>query len=386
MKDLFRRPLFLVLLFALLALIGIEIKTLRYSLAQRLISPDNSVRNAALSEVPALPVDKRQKLVSDLLQLQKNAKPQPKRFAMYAIRIIGGKTPDVINGLVSALGDDDPHVRQEAQTSLMEIGESALPSVAEAAKSHNDVQRGGALNVLEKAGSPAVPLLIPMLKDSPARVTPVLEILARLGGLAKPALPAVIDLFKSPDADLRLTAAMTANVIQRPTPEALSVFMQALKERPWDAKSAEIVRAVEEMGAAAKSVAPELTKLMLASKEDFSNGSAARPVLAEALSEIDPRRSEIVDLQFDLKQKNPALRYRAAYALSVMDPPNIAATESLIGAVNDQDEAVAARALVALKRIGLDKTERFGASAQAKIKAAEKRIKAAEIPGFDKVY
>src|SRR5581483_8566696 len=153
-----------------------------------------------------------------------------------------------------------------------------------------------------------------------------------------------------------------------------------------DKKSVEIVHALEDMGDAAKPAAADLTKAMMQAKEDFSDPTAERPLLAQALTDLDPRRAELVDLEFDLKQKNAALRYRAAYALSVMDPPNVGALEALMDALNDADVAVDARSLVALKRIGLENTERFGAPAAAKIKSAEQRVKAAQIPGFDKVY
>ena len=197
-------------------------------------------------------------------------------------------------------------------------------------------------------------------------------------------MPTLITLFDAPDADLRLEAALVANNIERPAPEALPVFTQALKDRLWDKKSVEIVRALEDMGSTAQPAAADLTKTMMQSEENFSDPLAARPVLAQALSELDPRRSELVDLGFDLRQKVPALRYRAAYALSVMDPPNVGALESLVDALGDSDVTVLARVLVALKRIGLEKTERLGAG--AKIKAAEARVKAADIEGFSAAY
>ncbi len=152
MKELFKRPLFLMLFSTLLVLIGFEVAALRFSLAQRLMSADDAVRNKALSELPTLTLDKRQQLVLDLIQQQQNAKPKPKRFALYAIRTLGGKTPAVIGAVVSALADNDPHVRTEAQMSLLEMGDPALPAVAAAAKSGNEVARDGALFVLEKSG------------------------------------------------------------------------------------------------------------------------------------------------------------------------------------------------------------------------------------------
>jgi HEAT repeat protein len=383
-KELFKRPLFLALFCILVALLGLEVATLRFSLAQRLISTDDAVRNKALSELPAIGPDKRPQLISELIKQQQNAKPKPKRYAFYAIRVLGGKSTVVINALVDALGENDPHVRMESQQSLLEMGEPALPAVAAAAKSGNDVVRENALYILEKSGSAGVDLLTPMLTGPAARVAPIVQILGRMGDIAKPAVPALIALFNSPDADLRLDAALVANNIERPAPEALPVFMKALKDRPWDNKSVEIVRALEDMGSAAQSAAPELTKMMMQSKENFADPQAPRAVLAQALSELDPRRSELVDLGFDLRQKAPALRYRAAYALSVMDPPNVGAVESLVGSLRDPDVTVLARVLVALKRIGLDKTERFGAA--AKIKAAEARVQAAHIEGFSAVY
>jgi HEAT repeat protein len=370
----------------LLILIGFEVSTLRYSLSQRLISSDDAVRNQALSEISRLGPEKRERLIADLLKQQENAKPRPKRFALYALRVAGGKSPAVITAAVRALSDNDPHVRTEAQLSLLEMGEPALPDVASAAKSDNEVMRGGALLVLEKAGAPSVPFLISLLSEPSQRVPPVIEALARLGEVAKPAVPGLVALFASPDPNVRLDAALAANTIQRPTPEALPIFAQALKARAWDVKSVEIVRGLEDMGSLAKPLAADLTKIMMQSPENFSDPLAARTVLAQALSELDPRRSELVDLSFDLRQKAPALRYRAAHALSVMDPPNVGALEMLVGALDDADVTVVARALIALKRIGLDKTERLGKAAAAKIAAAQARVKAAGIMGFDAAY
>ena len=42
MKELFKRPVFLALFTILIALLGMEVATLRYSLAQRLISLDDT--------------------------------------------------------------------------------------------------------------------------------------------------------------------------------------------------------------------------------------------------------------------------------------------------------------------------------------------------------
>ncbi len=214
-----------------------------------------------------------------------------------------------------------------------------------------------------------------------------MEILGRLGQIAMPAVnEAHRVFFGSPDPTLRLEAPLAANTIQRPTPEALPVLMQALKERATGTRNPSRSSAPwKTWVSTAPSPPPRtLTNTMMQSKENFSDPSAERPVLAQALSELDPRRSELVDLEFDLKQKKPALRYRAAYALSVMDPPPVGALEPLVGSLGDSDVTVVARILIALKRIGLEKTERLGVA--AKIKAAETRVKAANIEGFDAAY
>ena len=129
-------------------------------------------------------LDKRQQLVVELVQQQQNAKPKPKRYALYAVRILGGKSPAVINAVVSALGENDPHVRTEAQLSLLEMGEPALPAVATAAKTDNVVVRENALYVLEKSGASGVNLLVPMLSGSTERILPVVQTLGRMGDVA----------------------------------------------------------------------------------------------------------------------------------------------------------------------------------------------------------
>ncbi len=141
--------------------------------------------------------------------------------------------------------------------------------------------------------------------------------------------------------------------------------------------------ALHARGVLTGSMTPVLTKDMLSTKDDFRDSKAVRPRLAHLLEKIDPRRRELVDLGFDLKQPRPDIRYRAALFISEMTPPKIGAVESLANGLNDKDINVAARCAVGLVRIGLDKIERLKKTVKPRLASVTARAKAAKIEGFE---
>lgn len=321
----------------------------RRPLAPRLVSIDDNTRNQALPELMQVPQAKRPAVASALLEFRTDLNPAVRRNALYALRQIEPVLPEMIAFAATSLGDADHRVREEAMASLSRFGEPAIPALIGALSNANRQTREGASQVLTNLEARAVPALIAAVKDpaTPGRGEAVL-VIKKIGAPATEAVPVLAELLADNNAALRLSAA-----------EALDAF--------------------EKLPAA--SVAT-LSKDLLDAKESYSDPLAPRPRLAKLLEKIDPRRRAMVDLGFDLKQRNAGLRYRAAYVISEMDPPNIGALPILIDALEDKDPTVSSRALVALTRIGLPKTERLKDIAHPRVLAAAKRGEEAGIEGF----
>jgi len=324
----------------------------RRPLVPRLISFNNDTRTMALSEIPKLPPGKRAEIALALVQFQNNPDARIRKNALYSLRQLGEPKPEVLDFCVRALSDSDPSVRGEALTALARFGDAAIPSLVAVLGTANGETLEGAMRILGGMEGRCVPALTALLKDPFAKGRgPAVRVLGRIGKPAKGTAPLLKGLLASGDPDLRLDAA-----------EAL----QGLNMLP-------------------KGSAAALTADLLGARDSYKDGNAPRPRLARLLEKIDPRRRTLVDLGFDLKQKNAAIRYRAAYVISEMNPPNLGALEILVDSLEDPDVNVAARSLVALTRIGLDKTERLRRVAYPRMRSAARRAQAAKIDGFDDI-
>lgn len=347
------KPLLIALVVFLGILIFIKIKIKQAPLAGRLASVDDDTRNMALAELSKLDAEERKETVVELLKLPIDPNPRGRRFLVYGLRKLESSTPETIALHARLLADEDAAVREEAMIALLESGETALPTVIDLSRKPNPVVRKGAIHILTKIGEPAITALTTALAAK--------------------------------DADTRTAAALTLYAIHSSSEAVIPVLIEALHKPSWDGQMGEVVMALEKMGPASKLAVPQITALLPNAKESFSDPNAPRPALARALNKIDPRRAELVDLGFDLKQKNPLIRYRAAYLLSESNPPNLGAVSMLVEALNDPDVNVSARAMVALVRIGLDKTERLRKVAYPRMKSVLKRGKAANIEGFAEI-
>ncbi len=339
------------LLIILMTAVGYRFYMRREPLAVRLISVDDSKRNMAIDELAKLDDQKKAEVVTALIASASTPDPRSRRFAIYALRKVGGTRVDVMKVMVGALSDTNAPVREEAMMSLNGYGAAALPSLFEVLKNPRDPAVPEALKVMEKSGEKAVPGMIALLSEKAEVQLIALHALKKIGKPAKPAEPAILTLLASNDASMRLEAA-----------EAL-VAIDALPAK----------------------AASRFEKDILSAKESYTDPAASKPRLARLLEKTSPRRRELVDLGFDLLQKNPTVRYRAALYLSEMNPPTVGPLEMLVDALNDKDVTVAARALHALTRIGLEKTERLKKTAAPRIHAVVKRAEQANIEGFKEI-
>lgn len=339
-----------VLLVAVIAgLGGYQLYSWKRPLTPRLVSNDNDTRSMALPELTKKNPQERTAIAGELLQYQNDPDAQVRRNALYALRQLGDTRPEVLNFCFKSFEDADATVRAEAQTALSRFAPSATPAlIAELGRPDGKVL-DGIIHALAGLQEKAVPPLMASLKDPGSKDhINALRVLRRIGPRAKEAEPVLRDLLVSSDLALRLGSA-----------EVLAGF-----------------------GSLPKSAVATLTRDMLSVKDGYSE-DAQRPRLARVLEQIDPRRRELVDLKFDLKQKNPAVRYRAAYILSEMNPANLGALEMLVDALQDSDVNVAGRALVALRHIDPASRERLKAVAEPRERNVIRRAREAGIDGFD---
>lgn len=321
-------------------------------LAPQLVSLDDDTRNMALVKLPKLSAKLKSETVLALTTYQSDPNPQARRFALYSLRQLGEPTAEVLAFGVKALTDPDEGVRTEAMSALSRFAEAPLPNLIEVLRTQEGPAVEASIKVLEKLEARAVPALISFIKENPAKgQLAAVRALKNMGKSAKDATPLLLGLLDSKDIQMRLVSA-----------EALAG-----------------------LGVLNKTAAVNLERDLLLAKESFSDPLAPRPQFAVLLEKIDPRRRELVDLGFDLKQKNPATRYRAAYLISEMNPPSIGTMEILVDALNDSDVFVSARAVAALTRMGLDKTERLKKRATPRLLTATSRAQAAHIEGFDPI-
>jgi hypothetical protein len=125
-----------------------------------------------------------------------------------------------------------------------------------------------------------------------------------------------------------------------------------------------------------------LNQFLLKSRDGYLELSS-RARFAHVLETADPRRRELIDLGFDLKQPNPVIRYRAALFLSEMTPPSVGALSMLTEALQDKDIFVAGRAGIALSRLSKTDTERLQKTISEKIQRIIPLAKAAGIDGAE---
>ena len=326
-----------------------QYRAMNLPLAPQLVSLDHTTRNMAFAKFLKQSEKKKMEVVTEILKAPVSPDPKARRYALYVLRQIDSPQQDVISYCVAALADTDSAVREEASAALFRFGAPVIPNLIGVLRSQEGIAVGAAEKVLHKYNERAVPALAAFIDEKPSKGLPAAVRVLRLAGpAAKEAVPSLTRLLQTEDAVIRL----------------------------------EVAEGLFDLGALEKDALPALAQDMLSAKESYSDPLAPRPRLAELLEKADPRRREVVDLAFDLRQKKADIRYRAAYVISRMNPVKLGCMEMLVTALPDKDIYVSARALAALTSLGLAKTQRIKKIAYPNIRSALKRAEAAKIEGY----
>ncbi len=330
------------------------------SLAPALISSDDFRRNAALMHLEKLAPEKKAALADELVRETTNADWQKRLYALYALRKIGTAPEKTGPAALKCLDDENSRVRQEALITLTEMGPGALNDFFRVLPQSTGRVQESLVRIIAGMGPAAAPKTLAYLKsENPLGRALGAKILAQMSSAPPEAAPALLPLLKDADQSVRKQAAISLNIIDRSNAATVPAHIETINRASWDADSAAAANALAALGPKAKAAVPALTARLKNAADHLTDKNAARPALANALNRIDPRQNGLTGYLWDLKQKDPLTRYRGAYAISEMTPPNIGALDALLIAMDDKDIYVRARANAAAARIGFDKSERL---------------------------
>lgn len=198
-----------------------------------------------------------------------------------------GQQEGGVKALVVALGDEDPHVRKVAATSLRTLAPAsreAIPKLAAtlAAGDAASIEAARALCEFRAEASPAIPELLAALKakDSVLRWNAA-KTLGKIGPSAKDTVPALIAAFTDEDAEVREHAAEALGDIGPDAKDGVPELIKLLKD-PAPKVRKDAARSLGKIGPSAKSAVPALKPLL--KDEDVR----VRDLTAQALRILDP--------------------------------------------------------------------------------------------------
>jgi HEAT repeat protein len=274
--------------------------------------------------------------------------------AMMALRKIG---KPAVPALVEALKDDSPLVRWQAAMVLAGIGpdaKEALPALKEARDAEikrpevsPDVVTAAALAEVQLGGDPAEPVaaVVELLKTPNAQLRYyVARVLGRFGRKGAGATEALTGLLDDMAEAVRAQAADSLRALGPAAKSAIPALAKKLADED-EAVRRSALDALKALGPVAAEAAPEMAKLL------GMEGSLQRAA-AEALAAIGPgARTAVPALAKLLHSKDDREKTAAAEALTAIGPGAKAAAPDLVAMLEEKDSELQVTALKALEAI-----------------------------------
>lgn len=349
-----------------------------------LVSLDDSQRNIAINKLSKLKPEKKSALVPPLIaSSSEGADWRIRRYALYALRQLGERSPAVTEAFAKRLSDTSADVQKEAIICLVASGKDGLPALVGVLQSEGKLSQDIS-RLLSQMGPEIVPALSDALKSgSESLQVGVVRILKDMGPPAAKAQGALLALVKTAPPRVQLEAALAVEAVSSSASATVPILVSALNESYDDNIKLEILTALSNVHESTKTVVSALTLFLTNARDGLVAGKTyPRPATAHLLTKLDPRPNHMDALLWDLKNKNPGIRYRAALTLSEMGPPAIGALSGLVETLKDNDPFVLGRVVHALIQIGLDKTERFSKTAHPGLKRSLQLVEDAKVEGF----
>lgn len=301
--------------------------------------------------------------IHDLIAELKSPRAKVRRETAYWLGQCGSRARVAASALGEALNDKDENVCSEAARALAQIGEAGVPPLVAGLKGKSDHARRYSAEALQRLAfrerhvrtdkthaAPAVPALIPLLKDSDVKVRRAAGLaLAAIGLEADKAVPALLVALKDRDEDVVCVAIRALGEIGPKAKAALPSLLDVLQKNQKGAIRWNAIRALGNIGAEAKSAVPNLLKVVEQDKDPFNALGAAR-----SLGEMGPAaKSAVPALIRALKQhKDKEVRVEVALTLGHVDPQNKVTVPALIDLLSDADEHTRNMAAFVLGEIG----------------------------------
>lgn len=299
--------------------------------------------------------------------------------ALYVLRELGAAAAPALPAIVAALDDGDPQVRARACEALGELPGDAADVVtgllARIDDEEPDVSYAASEALVARQAAEAVPVFARRLAGADTR-DEALDVLARLGAPALPALQAALELEAPNDDDLAMIVDALGELGEVAAPAVTRLIELAAHESPLVRERA--VLALGRIGVVDEAVLAALVARLgdpepgvrcfaaralgalraTASVADLvralgDDDAEVRVVAAAALEALGPAASPSVEaLRAALAIEDADLRRAAALALSALGPAAADARDDLVGLSASDDPCVRHAALYA--SAGLD--------------------------------
>lgn len=256
-----------------------------------------------------------------------------------------------IKTLFDLLGSKQPEVRREAIRGLShakKIDPKSLRSIALALADEDELVAVHAADALVEMGEQAVPLLADAIASDRTAMWGMVA-LGRMGPKGKGAQSAVMKRLKDPDPILRQEAALTLSQIGPDSSTAVESLLPLLDD-PVRTVQLAAAFSISSLGPEGKRATTKLQQ-MLASDDQLSRLVAARGLAT--LGEIRPEQAnKIVEiLTIGLSDSRPMVRRESAVALGELGSVADSARTALEKLCEDHDESIAQAAKMAIDRI-----------------------------------
>ncbi len=273
-------------------------------------------------------------------------------YAAFAIGQLGEEAKSAAPALARALVDADQLVRRQALKAVRAIRPDPgvmTPALTAMLKDAPPQETARVLDCLAEYGVDAVPAMIRWLK-SPETTYWACLVLSEIGPEAKDAVPALVDVLKQSDVNVRREAMMTLGSIRVATPQVINALTQQLTDRDSLIRGP-AAYSLGILGPDANAAIPALHKVL----EDKDN--VVRTAAIWSLAHIEPKNEPVqkqarTALLALVGHERPLVRKTVAHVLAAdyANDPQVAA--ALVNMLLDSDEAVRIEAEQGVLRSG----------------------------------
>lgn len=283
----------------------------------------------------------------------KDENPQVRAYAAYALGRLEDNRPDVAEAMSNMLTDEDIMVRRAALRALRQMKlprEVSIPLFAKTLTHADQAGVMGAFQVITESGDKAVPFLVDALGHPKAAYWATM-ILAEMGPVAKPAVPALTKLVTSSEPEMRLQACMALGAIGAEGKAALPALVKTLSSDPLAGVRYAAAYAIGGIGVRDEAAIAALRKA--SQTDDKFLRIVAAAALARTLPDDKTEVTTAVKLLLEgLKSDSVQVRQASTRALFELKGVSDIVGPALITALKDSDPAVANDSLRALAAMG----------------------------------